>query len=298
MRFLMRLPRIAMPILRLMAAFILITLSGCYPIQLADEKPFKDDRLAFLEIGTTTKEQVAAAMSNFTIHTDGREIAVILTPQVFRGGDWWLYTQDRETLQFGVPGPDGSDIPIGERTDHRFLLVKFDENGVVYDYEVSSMLKDGCNKSGVCKHFSDYMLLARQDQDDLVKTFQPNDDGCSVYLYVERKTKSPFPVRGGLDDGPPTRLINRDAFLYWAADFGQHQVKVFRNVGDQPIIESEIACVQSQVFIVEFHARKRGYELRLDVVEESDGRREIIKRRLVLMDLVHEAIPPIVAGFF
>ncbi len=214
-----------MPFLRLMALSVLVTASGCNPMQLPDEKPFKDERLAFLEIGTTTKEEVAAAMSNFTIYYDYGEIVENLTPWKFRGGDWWLYTRDREMLQFEVwPLGAGSEIPVGDGTDHRFLLIKFDENGVVYDYEVSSMLEDGCNKSGVCKNASLYMLLAPEDQDDLAKTFEPPDDRCGVYLYVEKRIKIRYTVRVAFDDRPATLIIDHDGYLYWAADNRQHRI--------------------------------------------------------------------------
>ena len=283
---------IAMPFLRLMALSVLVTVSGCiYPIQLADEKPFKDERLAFLEIGTTTKEEVAASMSNFTIYYDYGEIVENLTPWKFRGGDWWLYTRDREMLQFEVwPLGAGSEIPVGDGTDHRFLLIKFDENGVVFDYEVSSMLDDGCNNSGVCKNFYDYMLLAPRDQDDLAKTFQLPDDGCGVYMYVEKRTKILYPIRVAFDDRPATRIIDHDGYLYWVADHSQHRIKV-TNVGSievttvgNPLIGSDIDCEQSRVAIVEYSNRDRGSDMRLDHVEESKGRREIIKRRLIVMD--------------
>ena len=77
---------------------LVISLSACiaFPIQLPDEEPFKDEKLAFIEIGKTTKEEIATAMSVFPMEKDEGEASVKLTPKKFRDGDWWLYTQTRK----------------------------------------------------------------------------------------------------------------------------------------------------------------------------------------------------------
>ena len=56
----------------LLALPLVISLSACiaFPIQLPDEEPFKVDKLAFIEIGKTTKEEIATAMSDFPMKTD------------------------------------------------------------------------------------------------------------------------------------------------------------------------------------------------------------------------------------
>ena len=59
----------------LLALPLVISLSACiaFPTQLPDEKPFKDEKLAFIEIGKTTKEEIATAMLDFTIKMNERE---------------------------------------------------------------------------------------------------------------------------------------------------------------------------------------------------------------------------------
>ncbi len=84
---------------------LVISLSACiFPTQLPDEEPFKDEKLTFIEIGKTTKEEIATAMSDFPMKTDEGEVRVKLTPQKYRGGDWWLYARTREELQWTVSG--------------------------------------------------------------------------------------------------------------------------------------------------------------------------------------------------
>ncbi len=86
----------------LLALSLVISLSACIiPGPGGDEEPFKDEKLAFIEIGKTTKDEIATAMSAFTIKTHERgdsewdegEVRVKLTPQKYRGGDWWLYAE-------------------------------------------------------------------------------------------------------------------------------------------------------------------------------------------------------------
>ena len=76
----------------LLASPLLISLSACiaFPTQLPDEEPFNDEKFAFIEIGKTTKEEIATAMSDFPMKTDEGEVRVKLTPKKYRGEDWWL----------------------------------------------------------------------------------------------------------------------------------------------------------------------------------------------------------------
>ena len=77
------------PLLLALPLPLLINLSACiaFPIQLPDEEPFKDEKLAFIEIGKTTKEEIDTAMSDFPMKTDEGEVRVRLTPKKYRGGD-------------------------------------------------------------------------------------------------------------------------------------------------------------------------------------------------------------------
>lgn len=138
----------------LLAVPLLISLSACIavPIQLPDEEPFKDEKLAFIEIGKTTKEEIATAMSDFPMEKDEGEVRVKLTPKKFRGGDWWLYAQTREELQWfiAVGGYGGGDAGTTPDKDYRFLLIKFDNKGIVAGYELLSSEGYGCNRYGVC----------------------------------------------------------------------------------------------------------------------------------------------------
>ena len=302
---------ITMPFHKLMALCVLATLgSGCIvagvPIQVPDEKPFKDDRLAFIEIGTTTKAQVATTMSNFTVLTDEGEKVVALRPLKLKGGDWWLYKRDRATWQWAgcIIFIDGDCGTTDVGSDHRFLLIKFDERGVVSDYDVSSLGSDGCNSSGICMQKGSFTFLASAEEDDLAKGFHPLNDGCSVYMYAKVGVMSgldPLPVSVTLDDNPAFSLIDREGFLHWRVVDGPHQINIKDRYSYRGSLVPEIDCQQGDILFIKYSRKrsaslgsafiaafaptdKREIETFFGVVEYSEGRREIKKRRLVLMD--------------
>jgi hypothetical protein len=289
MKHCQRMPYIAKPICHLLMLFVwIIVVPGCIaiPTQMPDEEPFKDDRLSFIEIGKTTKEQLAQAMLNFPINTDEGEIRVKLYPLKFRGGDWWLYEQSREELQWiwgaaSPYGPAGSGI-VGD-FDFQFLLIKFNENNVVQTYEVSTHEGLGCgpnevckgwwnhpnlacNRAGVCKGYSHLGLLASQEEDKAAKRFQPPSDRCLVYAYAEL---TPYmlhsylrysSVEVWLDGLPAGWILSKQDFLLWELDPGYHLLYL-REVlpAHHPILNSDdlqrqsisLNCAAGNLYFIE-----------------------------------------------
>ena len=277
---------IAMPFHRLMALSILVTASGCiaYPTQMPDEEPFTDEWLPFIEIGTSTKEQVATVMSNFRVDSDEGEVTVELDPHTFRGGDWWLFAQTREEFQWVYADVSRYSDTYGD-VDYHFLLIKFDEHGVVSDYEISSLEADGCNREGVCKLRDYYMLLATEDDDNAAKTLQPRGNQCVVYLYLKKSTgKQMVPVKVSFDDGPAVVVGAYEGYLQWDAEYGHHEIELIRPTLGETFIKREIDCQRSEHWFFEYSRNRSGSKRRMDEIEGSRGRREINKRRLVVMD--------------
>ncbi len=262
----------------LLALPLLISLSACiFPAQLPDEKPFKDEKLAFIEIGKTTKEEIATAMSDFPMKTDEGEVRVKLTPQKYRGGDWWLYARAREELQWTVlAGTDAEEI--GD-VDYRFLLIKFDNNGIVAGYELSSSDGYGCNRYGVCVRWPDYTLLAPEDEDRVVKQFDIPADRCGVYVYG----RGPI----WLDGHRVGWLLDKKQFFFWQLDPGVHQLASRSpDVSDQKPIE--FSCAAGGLYFFEVRRKTRGFPFRMHLaleIEQPDavkGREAISKRQLTL----------------
>ncbi len=271
----------------LLALPLLISLSAClviplaFPIQLPDEKPFKDEKLAFIEIGKTTKEEIATAMSDFPMKTDEGEVRVTLTPQKFRGGAWWLYAQTREELKwvmFVAPGAEFGYV------DYRFLLIKFDNNGIVAGYELSSSEGSGCNRYGVCARGPWHTLLASEDEDRVVKQFDIPADRCGVYVYGKPKYGAPVVI---LFDGHGVgSILDKKQFFFFQLDQGYHQL-FHHSPGFSDQRSFVFSCAAGDLYFFELTPKSSGFfSVRFSIeVEQRDavtGRKAIAKRRLTL----------------
>jgi len=233
----------------LLALPLVISLSACiFPTQLPDEDPFKDEKLAFIEVGKTTKEEIATAMSDFAMETDEGEVKVTLTPQKYRGGDWWLYAQTREELVWVVLA--GTDVEVIGDVDYRFLLIKFDNNGIVAGYELSSSEGYGCNRYGVCVGWPHYTLLAPEDEDRVVKQFDIPADRCGVYVYGAGLI--------WLDGHRVGRLLHKKQFFFRQLDQGVHELAYYDpGVTDQTSIE--FSCAAGDLYFFELKIKSSGF---------------------------------------
>jgi hypothetical protein len=278
-----------MPFLCLLAIFLVSSLSACVaiPVQRADEEPFKDERLIFIEIGKTTKEEIAAAMSDFAKEKDNVEERVNLLPQKFRGGDWWLYTESRSEAQwlwvYAAPSvlPDVGVNKTG-KYDYHYLLIKFDDNGVVTGYETSSAEGDGCNRNGVCQKGPYYMLLASLDEDRVVKQFHIPADRCGVYVYGKPKFAVPIWLDGHLTGW----LLNNQGFLFLQLDLGVHQLSPLSPVvSNQTPVKFECVAGDSYFFESMQKASEVSRHSSWTEIEQRDavkGRQAVGERRLML----------------
>ncbi len=269
----------------LLALPLLISLSACiaFPIQFPDEEPFKDEKLAFIEIGKTSKEEIATAMSDFPLKTDEGEVRVKLTPQKFRGGDWWLYAQTREELQWFIAagGYGGGGVDISPDVDYRFLLIKFDGNGMVAEYELSSSETLRCNRYDVCLGQTGLNLLASEEEDRAIKQIDIPADRCGVYVYGT--TMSAVPI--WLDGHRVGWLLNTKQFFFWGLDQGVHQLALHSpDVADQRPIE--FSCAAGGLYFFELALKRTGFGVfRRREIEQRDavkGRQAIGKRQLML----------------
>ncbi len=270
----------------LLALPLVISLSACIiPTQLPDEAPFKDEKLAFIEIGKTTKEEIATAMSDFPMKTDEGEVRVKLTPKKYRGGDWWLYARTREELQWTVLA--GTDAEVIGDVDYRFLLIKFDNNGIVAGYELSSSEGYGCdNRYGVCVRGPRHTLLASKDEDRVVKQFDIPADRCGIYVYGKPKYGAPVAI--WLDGHRVGWLLDKKQFFFWQLDQGVHQLAPRPHspyVADYTSIK--FSCAAGDLYFFELRGKSGGFfSLNFWIeIEQRDavtGLKSIAKRQLTL----------------
>ncbi len=292
----LRLRCIAAPLPLLLALPLLICLSACIiiPVERGDEELFKVEQLTFIEIGKSTKAEITTAMSDFAMEKDEGEVRVKLTPMKFRGGDWWLYAQTRKETKWAyaivAAGPYGGGADAGTfgDVDYRFLLIKFDNNGVVAGYELSSSEGSGCNRYGVCIRWSRYMLLAPEDEDRVVKQFDIPADRCGVYVYGKLKSAPPIwsyvPI--WLDGHRVGWLLDKKQFLFLQLDQGTHQLAPRSpDVADQRPIE--FSCAAGRLYFFELKPKRSGvfrprFWIEIEQRDAVKGRNAIGKRQLSL----------------
>jgi hypothetical protein len=281
----------------LLALPLVISLSACIiPVQRPDEEPFKDEKLAFIEIGKTTKEEIATAMSDFAMETDEGEVRVKLTPQKYRGGDWWLYAQTREEFQWTFS--TGIEAVASRDVDYRFLLIKFDNNGIVAGYELSSSEGYGCNRYGVCVTMCHpyeacpqgpvYTLLAPEDEDRVVKQFDIPADRCGIYVYG--KLRAATPVAIWLDGRQVGWLLNKKQFFFWQLDQGAHQLAYRSRPGDPESAHQtsiEFSCAVGDLYFFELKQKTVSFwritwYIEIEQPDAVTGRKAIGKRQLSL----------------
>ena len=271
----------------LLALPLVISLSACiaFPIQLPDEEPFNDGKLAFIEIGKTTKEEIATAMSDFPMEKDEGEVRVKLTPKKYRGGDWWLYAQTREELKWLMIGPQ--DVGTIGDVDYRFLLIKFDNNGVVAEYELSSSEGDGCDRYGICVRESHYMLLASEDEDRVVKQFDIPADRCGIYVYGKRWVAVPI----WLDGHRVGWHLDKKQFFFWQLDPGVHQLASRSpDVLDQKPIE--FSCAAGGLYFFELKRKRSCCPMSFWAeIEQRDAvkRRQAIGKRQLTLNITESS---------
>jgi len=269
--------------LLLLALPLLVSLPACIgiPLEEGHEEAFKNEKLAFIEIGKSTKEEIATTMSDFPMETYEGKVRVNLTPQKFRGGDWWLYAQVRKEAKWDVATVGGS-FKYGD-VDHRFLLIKYDNNGIVADYELSASKGTGCNKYGICVAGSHYNLIASEDEDRDSKEFDIPADRCGVYVYGKPGFGSPsrsgMPLR--LDDHRVVWLLDKKQYIFWQLDHGVHQLQG----GHQPDSAVEFSCTAGGLYFFELKIKSKGLFGTRSSIEQLDaakGHKAIGKRQLAL----------------
>lgn len=235
------------------------------PVGIPGKNPFKDKNLPFIEIGKSTKYEIDDAMLDLTKGKGS------LTQ--FRGGDWWLYAQTRKEAKWLVAlvSPAGADGLITGNVDHRLLLIKFDNNGVVSGYEQLSSEGGGCNRHGVCVRESRHMLLAAEDEDRVAKQFDIPANRCGVYLYSEKISEAYFPSEDPvqLDGHQVGWFLDKKQFFSWQLAQGVHELYI----SDHRPIEFDCIGGDLNFFEVRREIRPR---------DPATGRKAIAQRQLTL----------------
>ena len=235
-------------------------LGGCVIVPLPSvpqAQPFKDEQIAFVEVGKTTRQEVETKLGQ---------------PQVNRAdGRLDVYGEARAvgSLVAGVYGGSGSISPI--ETFH-YVMVRYDPDDVVTAFDVVRG-KHGSTSDGICvaaafetveAHGLWYdvesvlknrftILLAPENDDRHAKRFSVEPDKCGIYLF---ETRSGMPGHSTLNvfrTGRPGTPIQSDGYLYWTQSPGTAILEAATLTEHVPSQTFEFECAAGNLYFVEIN---------------------------------------------
>jgi hypothetical protein len=275
---------------RLVIAFaVIFGLPACVviPTGVGQKNLLADEHLDFIEIGASTKEQVATAMSKYLTASSSKKTIVNVSPLKFRDGDWWLYSQTRKEAKWAIVGIEGS-LVSGE-VDYRFALFKFDSKGVVAELVLSSSEGNKCNKEHICVGDSFRpQILAPILDDQTAKQFAPPKDRCGVYVYgVPYEGNALWAsIRIWLDGSQVGLVVDGRQYYYWELIPGSHEV-AFTNTSGTAKTARSLTCESGATYVLEldvgggvFLESRR--QTKIEIRGSLAGRTAIRRRRLTL----------------
>ena len=282
------------PALLASAIIVLSGISGCVAVPSGggDPEPFSRDKLEFLRVGETTRDEVQARMTAFPIATPDGEFRLKLEPIEFHDGLLWLYSMARgEAGWLLVALPDVTSAQGGSMADvasedYRYLRVLFNRNDVLAGYEVSKSEGKGCNVQGVCARGPAFMPLTSGSADRFTKRFRPPEGQCGVYLYAG-SIKVGAPV--WLDHVREGWLIDKKTYLYWPVEPGTHRLS--SQTPDQrfkPFVPIE--CRGGELHFVELNQTGgfAGSTIHVELLRRGkDQGKDAIKKRHQLLRVSH-----------
>ena len=276
----MRLQRIWIALL----VMLIVSLTACVPVRAPDADLFTDQTLAFIVMGETTKKEISGELTRQAAQIAVEKPGLVVDRQEYYGGAWWLYAQERRKREWVLFVPGGGEAVGG--VDHRFLLIKFDERGIVSDYEVSSPQERHCSQKGVCLVAGKYTLLAAKEDDQNTKQFDLQAGHCGIYVYGQVKL---FGVSAFIDDRPIGPIVNNEHFYFRELEPGLHKLSGTYSVYGTPAV-AEFECSGGETIFFNLEERSEGrfatrYWVEIERRDEVAGRKEVTDRWLALSEL-------------
>jgi hypothetical protein len=232
-------------------------LSACIvlPTGSGDPNPFHADRVGFVEVGVSTKEDIRREMSSYKIVNRREETTQHLTPKVYRDGRTWLYGRIRNEATF-VVGYEGGADTIGD-VDFRFLLINFDPDGTVEDFRVLRS-EGGCSRSGVCARElgSDlvFQLLANDEEELAVQTRIPPVDRCDVFLFGNPPRRGP--ISASVNGGRMLTILDSEQYFVESVPRGNREL-LARYFNSGSTVVHKFECVGGQKLLFELVAERK-----------------------------------------
>ncbi len=240
-------------------------LTGCIAIPLPFERPFREETAQFIEVGSTTREEV--------ILTLGKPDVVARNETLF------VYAAERATGYLWVE-PGRETVGRG----YWYLVIEFDQDSTVEGHEIVTSYLDvcwgiciPCAENGICiVSSSKVVLIAPEEEDKNAKKFRVNPDKCSIYIYRSEWGKrwwSPISLNGRY-----AGLNYHKGYFLWEADPGQIVVSSGSASG-----EVTFPCEAGKTYFVrQVMPSSVDGNVVNQLVDESEGRDGVDSGRLIL----------------
>jgi hypothetical protein len=199
------------------------------PVGVPDEQPFAEDKLDFLQIGKSTKEQISVTLSDYPVKTDDGELRLTLAPSEFHDGRVWVYAADWLSWELLVMTGYAymGAAEVFKLNNSNILILNFDDREVLTDYEIINLQISSndfaypgiCSDTGVCQWGHKILLFASEENDAKAKDFSAKGEQCFVYGIND----SDRVLAVQLDNYSKVLLVNSELFAYWEIAPGQHR---------------------------------------------------------------------------
>ena len=246
-------------------------LAGCVFIPLPYEKPFGEEPVEFIEIGSTTREEVILKLGQPDV--------------VARNQTLFVYAAERVVLVYGGLGGGG-----GKGRAHWYLVIEFYGDGTVERYgEATSKFKFFefcpcyyCTASGICIP-SPYrgVVLAHAEEDAKAKEFSAHLAKCTIYLYHDyswwmgKALEIPVSLNGHHAGSAYLR-----GYFLWKVDPGRIEIVSGSGGISSLVFECEAGKTYFIRQVIPFFAGIAAAKLQL--VENNVGQEGVRRRKLIL----------------
>jgi outer membrane protein assembly factor BamE (lipoprotein component of BamABCDE complex) len=254
------------------AISLALLLGGCIVVPVA---PFYDEPLP-----SKTLTELEPGASKDAVMT------LIGVPHAIRsGGRYWYYGATRPALLAGVPIGQGIG---GVFQDYKWIEIEFDDASKLLHIERQES-KSGCARSGNCvlsfgldphKMSDSAIIVAAPQQDERAKQFQPPTDGCATYVYYDAGFLLQGPISVRVDDA--SRWLDQNTYTRFEVKPGDVQI-----VTDPAHSEGKASwhCMAGEISFFHLFSRwsdRLVFTGHVEPVDETSGKEEILKRRLLL----------------
>lgn len=256
-----------------------LAICGCVVVPVPSktlEEYIPKDKLAFLEVGNTTKDEAFETLAR--------------PASTFSNGSTWVYRANlRETNRLAMCYYTKMERGCGVEPLYQkygLLALTFDDRGVLSDWKLSYAQLGGCSKEGVCGFSGGYMIFAPKTADRSAKRFRVSGDNCAIYLY---------PHKGFFiwDDEDPARVQIEGVFDTWWRE--TRETYLYRVLPAASYIVStthrnlhgsiQLDCNAGDIVFVRFVREDfREDDFYLETATESDGKAAIEDRKLLLFE--------------